>query len=373
MRKASPAWARKLARKILPVNRYNTFLWAAENPYTGSDKEWSYKGTSKNTIGIVYDPAHYHRYYISACIDMNVSYKVLDIRRDDWINEVKNSGCDAVVIWPLISSIVLKEMVDERLRIIENDLKIKVYPPPAEVWLLDNKRRVRDWLKANGFDIPVTWCFFTREEAEEFAGNAKYPVVFKTVRGSVSHGVIICKDKSEAKILIKDCFGKGVVPERSDPRNRQWDFAMFQEYLHGVEEKRMIKIGNSYICIDKVKVGDFHSGSGYMKWGDPGKDFLDLTKKVTDKGNFESMNVDFFIAKDGRVLVNELHTLFHGPVIPDSDLKGRYLYDNGKWKFEPGNYYRNYCCNLRIQNLLAELGEDKADFKSWLSLPAFSK
>jgi hypothetical protein len=372
LRKASPAWARKLARRVLPVNRYNAFLWAAENPFVGTDKEWSYKGISANTIGIIFDPAHYHKYYMSACIDMQVSYKVIDIRKNGWIDELKNSGCNMIVVWPLISTIVLKEMVDERLRIINDDLKIKVYPPPGEVWLLDNKRRVRDWLIANGFAAPGTWCFFNRDEAMQFTEKAGYPVVFKTVRGSVSHGVIICRDKNDAQKLVKQCFGKGVVPERSDPRNSQWDFAMFQEYLPDVEEKRMIRIGESYICIDKVKVGDFHSGSGYMKWGDPGANFLELTKQVTDKGNFKSMNVDFFMAKDGRVLVNELHTLFHGPVIPDSELKGRYINENGQWKFEPGNYYRNYCCNLRIQNLLKEFGEDKADFKSWLNLPAFS-
>jgi len=134
----------------------------------------------------------------------------------------------------------------------------------------------------------------------------------------------------------------------------------------------MIRIGDSYICIDKLKVGDFHSGSGYMKWGDPGDNFLQMTKDITDKGNFKSMNVDFFITNDGRILVNELHTLFHGPKIPDNILKGRYTYNQNSWTFEQGNYYRNYCCNLRVLHLMKILGEElPEDSNSWLQQPAF--
>jgi len=371
LRKFSPAWLRKIARSILPVNRYNKFLWAEENPYIGSDKEWSYKGNTENTLGIIYDPAHYHKYYMTACIDMNTSFKVIDIRKHNWIDDLKDAGCSGILVWPLISNIVLKEMTDERLRLME-DMELKVYPSSSEVWLLDNKRRVSDWLKLNDFDQPKTHCFFLEEEALTFAEVADYPLVMKTIRGSVSHGVMILQNKQQAVKVIKKSFRKGIIPERSDPRNSQWDFVMFQEYLPNVEEKRMIRIGESYICIDKVRVGDFHSGSGYMKWGDPGDIFLPLTKEITDKGKFNSMNVDFFIAKDGRILVNELHTLFHGPKIPDSPQKGRYIINNSKWKFESGNYYRNYCCNLRVLNLLKMLNEKRMpEDQSWLKLPSF--
>lgn len=371
LRHASPSWMRKLARAVLPVNRYNKYLWAQENPYVGTEKEWKFKGNSKNKLGIIFDPAHYHKYYMTACMDLDISYEVIDIRKNDWLEEIKKSGCNGILVWPLITNIVLKEMIDERLRLIEEELKIEVYPPSREVWLLDNKRRVSDWLRANSFDQPETHCFFIEEEAVEFVNKVTFPVVFKTIRGSVSHGVMILKNKSETIKIIEKCFKKGIVQERSDPRNFQWDFVLFQEYLPDVEEKRMIRIGNSFICIDKVKVGDFHSGSGYMKWGDPGDNFLQMTKDITDKGSFKSMNVDFFITKDGRILVNELHTLFHGPKIPDSGLKGRYTYTQNNWTFEPGNYYRNYCCNLRTIHLMEILGEEIPEKTAWLQRPPF--
>ncbi len=372
LRSSSPAWMRKIARKILPVNRYNKYLWAQENPYISTGNEFLFRGKSKNKLGIVFDPAHYHKYFMTACIDMGVSYEVIDLRKNDWLNDIKESGCTGVIVWPLISTIVLKEMIDERIKLIEEQLNIPVYPPSKEIWLLDNKRRVSDWLRSNGFAQPDTHEFFVEEEAMDYAMNTNYPIVFKTVRGSVSHGVMILKNKKETINVIKQAFSKGIVQKRSDPRNFQWDFVLFQEYLPEVEEKRMIRIGNSYFCIDKVRVGDFHSGSGYMKWGDPGDNFLPLTKEITDRGSFKSMNVDYFIAKDGRILVNELHTLFHGPKIPDSELKGRYLNNNDNWVFEEGNYYRNYCCNLRVLHFLNLLGEDfPSDSNQWLDLPAF--
>lgn len=373
LRKAMPSWTRKVARKFVPINRYNQLLWKSENPYVGSDKEWEYKGKSRNTIGIIYDPAHYHKFYMAACLDMDISYKVLDIRVTNWIDLIKKSECDAIVCWASVSTMTLKEMTDERLKFIDEDMNMKIYPTAFEVWLYENKRRVRDWLMINNFDIPETWCFYTEDEAYDFLDKAPFPVVFKTALGSASHGVEICRKKHEAIKLVKKCFGEGVTAERTDPRNKQLDFIMFQEYLSKVEEKRMIRIGDTYACIDKIQKGDFHSGSGIQRWGKPTNDLLELTKAITDKGKFKCMDVDFFVTPDGRSMVNELQTFFYGnyPVIPDSDLRGAYKFEVSEWKFMPGNFNRNSYCNLRLEKLLSELNEDKVELSKWYDLPGY--
>jgi hypothetical protein len=257
---------------------------------------------------------------------------------------------------------------------MEEALNYQVYPHYHEIWALDNKRRVRDWFASYGFEIPETHVFFDKEEAYAFVEKAKYPMVYKTVNGSVSRGVIICRDKSDAQKLVKQCFGKGVTAAKMDERDRQWGQIIFQEYLEDVHERRMAKIGNYYISIDKVRKGDFHSGSGTMKWGNDDRYFLDTMKDVAQKGNFSSMNVDFFVTKDGRRLINEMHSLFHGPVITDETNKGVYTYDASKdsWAFHPGNYYRNYACNMRVIDCLEQLNLlHKIDSTSWLKLPAF--
>ena len=221
LRNFMPSWSRKLARKMVSINKYNLHLWKSDNPFVGTDKEWSYDGESRIKVGIIYDPAHYHKFYMSACIDMKISYRVIDIRHSNWIEMVKNCECDVIVTWASVSTTVLKEMTDERLRFIKDDLGFRVYPSVFEVWLYENKRRVRDWLILNDIDCPETWCFYIEDEALSFVEEAQYPIVFKTVLGSASHGVKICRTKEEARDLVKKCFlhnipdaGSAVVVEK---------------------------------------------------------------------------------------------------------------------------------------------------------------
>jgi hypothetical protein len=374
LRNATPAGLRKLARKIFPLEDYNLNTWRLNNPYAATPYEWEYNGNSEFKLGILYDPAHYHRYYQSACLDFGISYKVIDITKDNWIDLVKNSGCIGFVHWIHIFSTPIKSLFDERLQLMEEVLKVSVYPRFHEVWSLDNKRRLRDWLSAHNYAIPETHVFFDKKEALTFIATAPFPLVHKTVNGSVSRGVVICKKQSEARAIIKKAFGKGVQPAKMDKRDNQWGQIIFQEYLEDVHERRMARIGDYYISIDKVRKGEFHSGSGTMKWGDAERYYLDMTKDVSEKGKFTSINVDFFVTKDGRKLINEMHSLFHGPVITDEKNKGVYTYNKEKndWTFHEGNFYRNYCCNLRIIDLLKQLNlEQKIDTLSWLKLPAF--
>ncbi len=369
-----PPILRKLARSIFPLEDYNLKIWERSNPYVNTPYEWEYKGETDFTMGIIYDASHYHSYYQSACLDFKISYKVIDITCDKWIENIEDSNCVGFLQWPHIFRTPFKTLFDERLKLIKETLHFNVYPGYEEIWTLDNKRRVRDWLKANKYPIPETHVFFDKQEAIAFIHSAKFPLVYKTINGSVSRGVEIIRSKDIALKFIHDCFGKGVTAARMDKRDKQWGQIVFQEYIEDVHERRMIRIGEYYLSIDKVKKGDFHSGSGKMLWGDNDRYFLDMTKDVTERGNFRSMNVDFFISKEGRKMINEMHSLFRGPVITDLNNKGAYTYDkvNDKWDFIAGNYYRNYCCNLRVIDFLTQLNLiDKIDTKSWLDLPAF--
>jgi hypothetical protein len=369
----APKSLKKWVKSLVSMTDYYHAVWAKENEFVGTDKEWEYKGTSTHTVGIIYDPAHYHMFFQYACVDLGFSYKVIDIRTDDWATKIQESGCSAFVMWPLLETFILKEMCEERWHFIQNYMKKPVFPSHEEIWMLNNKRKIRDFLQINGFEPPQTWCFYKKEDADDFIETAPIPIVFKSIHEGVSRGVIICRTRQEAKDLIKECFTKGFVPRRTNPRNKQWDFILFQEYLPDVEERRMIRIGDTYIAIDKVRKGDFHSGSGTMKWANSERYFLDMIKKITDKGNFKSMNVDFFIAKDGRILVNELHTVFHGPTIHTVENKGIHTYDAVKdeWNYTPGNQYRNYCCNLRMLEVADMINETNIDRISWLDKSPF--
>lgn len=365
-----PSFLRRWGKGLIPITRYNEAVRAQLNPLVGTPYEWEYQGKTPFRLGIIFDPYHYHQYYQFACLDMEVSYRVIDILRNDWLEQVKSSDCRAFLVWPPLGTTVLKEIADERIWIME-DLGLMVYPSYKEIWFLDNKRRVYHWLKAKDYPVPQFWDFCTYQDAMEFINNTSYPVVFKSVHGGVSSGVVICRSPHTARLLVKNCFNKGFLRRGADKRDRQWDYILFQEYLPEVDEHRIIRINESFIYLQKVRRGDFHSGSGVMKWGVKREDLFNLALKITNDSGFDSMDVDIFQTREGKILINELHTVFGGPVVPDDDQKGRYKLVNGKWVFETGNFYRNYCANLRVERVIGLLNQNGLTIKPWYELKSF--
>ncbi|NTW77232.1 MAG: hypothetical protein HGB33_05540 [Syntrophaceae bacterium] len=122
----------------------------------------------------------------------------------------------------------------------------------------------------------------------------------------------------------------------------------------------MVRIGNSFFGHRKdADLNGLHSGSGKVTWIDPGIDLLDVLKRVTDEGRFASMDVDVFIASDGRLLVNECQTVFGCSIanvqMRINGVEGRYLRIDDRWQFDAGEFSRNHMCNLRIEYLLSQL------------------
>jgi glutathione synthase/RimK-type ligase-like ATP-grasp enzyme len=239
---------------------------------------------------------------------------------------------------------------------MEEELALVVMPREKEIWLYESKWRTADWLEAHHLPHPRTWVFFEKSEALQFVADAQFPLVFKADRGATSHGVVICRDRNTAGRLIQECFGKGYLPTRADRDDRQRGFVLFQEYLPGVKEWRMVRIGDSLICRLKERTGDFHSGSGLVGWAHPATALLDFTWRITETGAFRSMNVDIFETSDGSYYVNELHAVFGD--IKEQNLRrggenmGRWLRTpEGGWEFEAGFFYANACANLRIEEV----------------------
>ncbi|KKK55177.1 hypothetical protein LCGC14_3077200, partial [marine sediment metagenome] len=96
-------------------------------------------------------------------------------------------------------------------------------------------------------------------------------------------------------------------------------------------------------------------------WLDPPRPLLKMLRDVTQRGRFTSMNVDIFETEDGRLLVNELQTVFGASTPVDqlrvNDIPGRYVFDDqeNEWLFEEGDFSRNACTNERIDYLVNTL------------------
>ena len=358
-----PDRVKTFLKSLLPTEAYRREQWAARDEYADVEEISSYPAKVDVRLGIIKEFAHCHKYYVGACRDMGVPYKLLDISGPDWIDVISKSGCDGFLVWPSAEMTVWKQMYDERLRVICEDMGKVIYPEYQGLWVYESKRRMHYWLKANGFEHPQTWVFYDRDEALDFASRVELPIVYKIDLGSAASGVRIFHRRSCLLRFVKRCFGKGFVRTKSDPRDKQWGSVLFQEYLPDAAEWRMIRVGESYFGYEKVKVGDFHSGSHVFSYFEPSSEILDFTRMVTDRGNFRSMDIDIFVTSDRKFVINELQAVFalHASEgLPMVDGKpGRMVYDSRtlSWRFEEGNFCDNLMCNLRVQDFLRSLGK----------------
>jgi len=311
-------------------------------------------------IGIIEEFDKNHLPYIDACKDLGIHYKTINISGPDWIQVVRGCGCDAFLVWPSFKVSIWKRMFEERLKVMVDEMRKIIYPAYNEVWLNESKLRMSYWLEANEVPHSKTWVFYSREKAMEFAQEADLPLVVKSDMGSMADGVKILRRRSEVENYVNQRFGKGMACRGADVRDLEWGYLLFQEFLPGVNEWRMIRIGDSYFGHQKLKEGEFHSGSGKAGWYDPPRALLDFIRKLTDKAGYTAINMDIFETPDKRYLVNEIQS--HFAVYAENqmyidDQPGRYIYDYpyGKWRFEEGVFGRNSCCNLRVEALLGLL------------------
>lgn len=360
-----PGWTLRLAESFVDIQGMRTAKWIAKDPYANGPDESDYEPICSSRLGILKEIWHLHWPYIQACRDMKVAYRVIDLARPDWMEQVRDSDCCAFLIWPSVQSSVWKQMCDERLRVMANDLGKILYPRCDELWFHESKRRMHYWLESKGVPHARTWVWYDLQKALDFVAQAPLPIVYKSDLGSGASGVRIFRDRELLRRHVRRCFQKGFTTYRRCRQDKEWGSVLLQEFLPNAQEWRIRRVGESYFGTQKLRRGDFHSGTGVDVWYDPPVKLLEFARAITETGGFRCMCLDIFETEDGRYLVNELQTVF-GTNRPYEMLlngtPGRYLYDNsaGSWHFEEGVFCQNGCCNLRVADLLESLGEHVA-------------
>ncbi len=309
-------------------------------------------------FGILRNAAQYHAHFVQACLELGVPFRVLDLARSDWLEQVERSGCEVLLVWPDAFLSVWNRMLKERLEVLEHELGYAAVPSSREIWMYEDKRRMVYWLEAHRLPHPRTWIFYDPAEAGEFAARCELPVVFKLNFGAAATGVWIVRSRRELQRRVRRAFRRGWVGRGMDRRDREWGAVLLQEYLPAVKEWRLVRIGDSYFGHPKGRRGEFHSGSGVALWDVPEPRHLDFLHRVTEAGGFRSMDVDVFETPDGRLLVNELQAVFGASVAVDqlrvNGQPGRFVRrGEGRWEFEAGDFARNACANERIRDALA--------------------
>jgi hypothetical protein len=343
----------------LPCDRYMREVWEREAPFPTLEEVSDYPGKFDVRLGIVKSHTYWHQYYMAACRELGVPYRTIDIERADWLEQVRSSGCHAFLVWPSAFLSVWKQMYDERLAVLAGHLGKLVYPDIAAMWIYESKRRMHYWLAAERFPHPTTWIFYNRDDALTFAHSAELPIVTKTDLGAVASGVRIIRTRDELLRLVRRAFGPGILRRGADRRDRQWSNVLFQRFIPAASEWRMIRIGASYFGYEKLRVGDFHSGTERWRYVRPPDDLLELTHEITERGGFTSMSVDVLVDQNGGAYINELQGVFG--MLRDYACMvggkiGRMLRDtDGTWRFDEGDFCRNRMCNLRVQVVLEML------------------
>ncbi|UCG42185.1 MAG: hypothetical protein JSU73_09935 [candidate division WOR-3 bacterium] len=363
-RRLAPRWLKRAVKSAIPYAAFRSeqFRREAEELFGGPIPVRSdYLSPYPFTIGVVTDTSYYFSHHVKACQEMRVAYRLVDICQGNWVELVRESGCDAFLASPstLLSS--LRHMFDERLRVLVEDMGYPLYPTYSELWLWESKRRMRDWLVAHEVSHPRTDVFYDRERALAFVEAAEYPLVCKTDTSAAAHGVFVLRNRRAARRMVRRAFGRGIRPREWDSRDRQRGCVLFQSYVPHHHEWRIVRIGDDYLCRRKTRVGDFASGSGEIGWAAPPRGLLDFAKSVTDEGRFTSMAVDVLVTAgdDGKpgYLVNELQCLIGAIKDPTkrNAHTGRWRLEGEDWRFEPGFFYQNACSNLRVAHVVRTL------------------
>ena len=259
------------------------------------------------TIGIQQSPdAGFSSRWAEALQARGLAVKGLDLLGEDPLRQV--AGCDGVMWHWFHYPHEIRLAALPILRVIEEHLRIPVFPDMATGWHYDDKIAQRYLLEALGIPIPKTWVFWRKADALAWCGKAEYPVVAKLAGGAGSANVRLIRGISDAKAYIEECFsGSGILSRPVLPEagwQRKWSLlkralkraghvpayvvcdrfppmpeqaywmpqknhTLFQEFLAGNEfDTRVTVIGNRAFAFRRMnRANDFRaSGSGQIRY-----------------------------------------------------------------------------------------------------------
>jgi glutathione synthase/RimK-type ligase-like ATP-grasp enzyme len=340
-------------------------------------------------IGIIRneDPASTMKWEI-ACRKKEIPFEVIDFTSADWMEQIQARDFDFFLLRPPGMTEHYKVLFDERLYILTQILGKKTFPSYDEVIVYENKKFLSYFLKAKGIPLPRTDVFYNKSQALEFCRETQLPVIAKTSIGASGTGVTVFRSrKALRKYILKAFSSKGIKrrfgPNRATGTPRKWikkalnspayfkkrlkeyftiyksgqrNYVILQEYIPHEYEWRMARIGESYFGHKKIKQGDMASGTKGIDYVDPPVDILNFTRELCEKNNFNSMAIDIFEHPEKGYVVNELQTIFghvQDYILEVDGKPGRYLFKDGNWLFEAGDFNTNESYDLRLETAIS--------------------
>lgn len=358
-----PLWCGKLYERALSAGAASDPWKALSDPKAFRAMESKYPIVDVRTVpedfvlGIFTDYMGKYRSYVRACGDLGVRYQVIDLLGSGWMRTVRDSACAGFIAHPTPGDSTQRALFEERLQIVCDELGRPVWPLPKETWFYESKRRMAYWLQAHGVPHPETHVFHREDEALAYLAGATFPMVCKTDLGSGAAGVWIIRGRSEAEKIVQRAFRGGLRRQGAARGERERGFVLFQQYVDGAQEYRVIQLGESWFGHEKVAGGrrGLHSGSGESAWSLPPEGVWELCWGISRQAGFRTMNYDVFVQSDGTALVNEMQVVFasYNPSQMYVEGKpGRYRRVDGEWLFEEGLFNRNGSANARVETFV---------------------
>jgi hypothetical protein len=302
---------------------------------------------------------------------------------ETWLEKITSYAPDILLLKPSGKTSLFRTSYQERLEILVDVLNYQSFPSLNEVRIYENKRYFAYWAKANNLPHPDTFIFYNKNEALSAINSMNLPLVGKMNIGASGNGVQILHTKDGVKNYIDQAFSTGLI-SRIGPRfrkgkliQRAWrklthpkelvnrlktyqeissdvqkGFVILQKYIKHEYEWRVVRIGESYFAHKKLVAEDMASGTLLKKYDDPSPSLLEFVRFVTDRFGFRSMAVDLFEPEPGHYLINEMQCIF-GQSDPYQMLvdgkPGRYVFTDGRWVFEAGDFNTHESFDLRVQ------------------------
>lgn len=311
---------------------------------------------------------------------------MFDLTVEAWLEEINAYSPDLLLLKPSGITSLYRSLYQERLEILVISLNYKTFPSLEEVRIYENKRYFAYWAKANDLPHPKTWVYYNRKEALKAAKTMKLPLVGKMNIGASGNGVQILQTKDQVKKYIQRAFSVGLVSS-TGPKLRQgkliqraWQkfthpkelinrlrtyrdiasdsqkgYIILQEFIKHDYEWRAVRIGDSYFAHKKMVSNEKASGSLAKEYEAPPTELLNFVRSLTDKFRFRSVAIDVFEPVQGQYLINEIQCIF-GQSDPYQMLvdgnPGRYLFKDGEWIFEKGDFNSNSSYDLRLKDAI---------------------
>lgn len=300
------------------------------------------KEIRKPVVGIVKSELIYFFGFTKYCDVNQIPYQEIDIHKSTFADQLLNID---ILVWRTSSDYASQWEATDKVEFISDYLGKMTLPTKESLWFYEDKVR-EQWL-FEYYRLPriKTFISHSKDESMSFINSTNYPIVLKDRTCSSSEGVMLVKNKYQAKKLCEKIFSDG--RRIFEPYIKQKGYVLFQEFVPNEGfDLRIVIVGNSYFGYFRYpKEKDFRaSGSGIVRKEAIPMDVLQLAKHT--KNCFPKsymLAVDFLQdSRDKKYYIIET-SIFISIETPEqlmvNGIPGRYIEKGDSFVFEEGRFW----------------------------------